>query len=252
MKKVCPMCLMVISVLWAEIALAVYNWSSLQLFPVSFTVIFSLCAGFFIPVITWAFVKPLWKEYLRIYNYEYLYIRLKRTPDVIRAMIAKESPIEMNFSSEEINLGKIDAPRHLTVVFSSSCKPCVDGWNQLNRFLTEYSDVLRLTVRFVGYNLLGADMNELIDALTEINNKSGNDAFRNALTGWFEIKDVSKWKSKFFSNKSTTPHLSSEQNALWVRKYSIYGTPALYVADRKFPYELDDLECLLKNVEEKS
>jgi hypothetical protein len=248
LKKVCPMCLMVIGVLWAEITLAISNWSSLQLFPVSFTTMFSLCAGFTLPIFTWTYVKPLWKEYFRVRNYEYLYLRLKRTPDVIRAMIAQKQPVEMNYSSDEIHLGKLDAPIHLTVVFSFFCKPCAEGWHVLNRLLSAYYDVLYVTVRFFGYHLLGENMNELIDALTEINNKSGNDAFRDALTGWFEDKDISIWKSKYFANKSASPQLSSEKNAYWIRENSIYGMPAVYVDDRELPFELEDLECLLREI----
>ena len=182
LKKVCPMCLGVVGVLWAEIALAILNLFDLQLFPVSSVAVFSLFTGFTIPVIAWAYVKPLWKEYNRVQSYEYHYLRLKRTPDVVRAVLANEQTLDMEFSIDEINLGPIEAPMHITVVLNFYCKPCVDEWMVLNRLLTTYPDSLKATVRFFGYNLLGVKIEELIDALTKINNISGDDAFRDALS----------------------------------------------------------------------
>ena len=88
-KKVCPLCLGIISVLWAEIALTFYCLPAIQLFPVSSITVFSLFAGFTIPVVVWAYIKPLWKEYNRVRTYEYKYLRLKRIPSVIRAMFAR-------------------------------------------------------------------------------------------------------------------------------------------------------------------
>ena len=247
LKKVCPMCLGVIGVLWAEITLAIFNLFDLQLFPISPVAVFSLFAGFSIPVIAWAYVKPLWKEYNRVHRYEYHYLRLKRTPDVVRAVLAKEQTLDMEFSFDEINLGSIEAPVHITVVLNFYCKPCVDEWVVLNRLLSTYPDSLRATVRFFGYNLLGVETEELIDALTNINNISGNDAFRDALTNWYAEKDFQKWKTKYRETISITPQVSSIKNAKWIHTYSISGVPALFFNNHKCTsLLLDDLECLLK------
>ena len=245
-KKFCPLCLAVIGVLWAETALAVFSLKGLIFFPLSSVTVFALLTGFALPVIVWAYVKPLWKEYFRIRNYEYRYYRLKRTPEVIRAMIAKEPACDMEFSKDEIHLGRIDASIHITVVLGLSCRPCVDGWNELNRWISTYPESFCLTVRFFGYNFFGTETEELIDTLTEIYNISGNDVFRSALTDWFANKDIQTLKAKYIADKTIASQSSSIKNAKWLRTHSITSVPAIFVGDRKFPFIVNDLEYLLK------
>ncbi len=183
-KKMCPLCLGVIGVLWAKIALAIFSWNGLTFTPISPVTVLSLLAGFALPIVAWAYVKPLWKEYIRIRNYEYNYLRLKRTPEVISAMLSMEPTHSMDFIPDEIHLGSVDAPMHITVAMSLFCKPCGDSWNVLNHWLATYPGLFWLTVRFSGYNSKNAKNTELIDALTGISIQSGNDAFRKALTDW--------------------------------------------------------------------
>ncbi|GHS92849.1 hypothetical protein FACS1894203_5430 [Bacteroidia bacterium] len=151
-KKVCPLCLVVVGVLWAEMGLLIFNWSDLIFFPISPILIFLVFFGFTLPMIIWAYVKPLWKEYLRTRDFEYYYLRLRCTPNVIRAMLAKEPTLNMDFFPDEIHLGIINAPIHITVIMGLYCKPCANEWNVLIRWLTRYPGLLWLTVRFTGYN----------------------------------------------------------------------------------------------------
>jgi len=247
-KKWCPLCLGVIGVLWAEIALAIYYLSGLTFAPIWPVTVFSLFSGFALPAIAWAYVKPLWKEYIRIRNYEYLYLRLKRTPEVIRAMLAKEPACDMEFSQDEIHLGKDNASIHISIILSFDCRPCTDAWKVLIRWLKTYPDSLRITIRFFGYNLLGTVIEELIDALTEINIKFGNGVLCNALSDWYEYKDIQKWKAKYLTDVPVLPQLSSTKNAKWLRANFITSTPTIFIDNRKFPFTLDDVEYLLKDV----
>jgi len=249
-KKICPMCIAIIIVLWAEIALAIINLPNLILLFVSPVAVFSLLTGFSLPVITWAYVKPLLKEYNRIRDYEFHYIRLKRTPEVIHAMLTKERGHNMEFSEDEIHLGKVSAPVHITVVLSYYCQPCINTWTVLNRWLTVYSTSLRLTVRFSGYDYLGVEIQKLINSLTWVYRQNGNEVFREALTYWYEIRDFQKWGSKYLtSSLSIEPQLSTMKNAKWEQINSIVSIPTLFFSDRIFPFEVIDLEYMLKLLE---
>jgi len=248
-KKICPLCLAVIGVLWAEIGLAVFCWEGLTFIPLSLVPVFSLITGFALPIIIWSYVKPLWKEYNRIRTYEYNYVRLKRMPAVIRAMISTEPTYSMDYIPEEIHLGTVDAPIHLTVVMSLFCKPCSNTWNILNRWLSTYPGLLQLTMRFSGYNSNHTTNTELIDALIGIYTQSGNDAFCKALTDWNECRDSQQWKEKYFSNKPISPNPLALKIAQWQHTISISAVPTVFVGDRIFRYALNDLEYLLKELE---
>jgi len=248
-KQFCPMCLGVISVLWTEIALAIISWQGLMFFPLSPVTVFSLMAGFALPVITWAFVKPLWKEYIRIRDFEFKFLRLKRSPDIIRTILTQEPARDMEFTPDEINLGIVDAPIHITVVLSMHCRPCIDAWTLLDQWLATYLNSFRATIRFHGYNFAGPEINELIDALTGIYIQSGNDTFRKALTEWYIIKDVQQWKAKYHADTPVVPQLLSSKNDKWERMNFIAHVPVIFVDNRIYPYELDDLESLLKENE---
>jgi uncharacterized membrane protein len=247
-KKVCPFCLGVVGVLWTQIVLCVFYWKSLTFIPISPTTVLSLFVGFAMPVIIWAYVKPLWKENIRMRNYEYNYLRLKRIPAVIHALLSTEPCYTMDYSPDEIHLGTIDSPIHVTIVISLDCKPCGDSWTMLSRWLITYPGLFCLTVRFSGYNDGDRKNDELIDGLTEIYSKSGSYAFCNALADWNENRDIQMWKAKYYANKPITPQLVSLQTANWQQSNFITSAPTAFVDSRIFRYELSDLECLLKTV----
>jgi len=244
--KWCPLCLGIISVLWAEITLAIINRSVFMFIDLSADLFFLFFACFTVPAIAWSYVKPLWKEYNRIQNYEYLYLSLKRTPDVIRAMLANGSEYNMHYQDNEIHLGKMNAPIHFTIIMNFNCKPCLEEWNVLKRLLTAYPDSLWVTLRFFGYNAPNTPFKELIDALTEICIKSGNEAFCIALSDWYEYNDFQKWKAKHLSDAPIEPKASSSKNAQWIKSSYINHTPTIFVGNRKTLLSLEDLENLLK------
>ena len=251
-KQVCPLCIGVISVLWGQTALAIYYWPDMLFFPVSPTSVFILFAGFALPIILWAYVKPLWKEYNRICNYEYWYLRLRHNPEVIRALFASEPARKMDFSADEIHLGTLDASLHITAALSLNCKPCIVAWNNLRKWLTAYPGLLWITVRFWGYNLLGTMNKELIDAMTGIYLQSGADAFCDALDDWYEHRDPQKWKAKYLTATLIPNQSIPLKNAQWEREQYIKSTPSIFVDDRPFKSELGDirdLECLLKEMQ---
>jgi len=249
-KKWCPLCLAVIVVLWAEIALAISIWSDLAFFPVTSAAVFALLTGFALPVFAWAYVKPLWKEHIRISGYEYRYKRLKRTPDFIHAMLAKEPVHDMEFSAEDIHLGAINAPVHITAIMSLYCQPCVKSWNVLIRLISEYSDSLRVTVRFfTGYGSLKSDK-EIYDVLATIYLQMGQESFCKALTDWYESRDIQQWKSKYFAEATILSQSSFTKIARWEKELSINYTPAVFVDNRMLPqmFTIEDLEYLLKKL----
>lgn len=247
-KKVCPMCLCVVGVLWAEIAFAIFSWKSLTFIPISPVTVFSLLVGFALPVIIWAYIKPIWNENTRIRNHEYNYLRLRRMPAVIRALLSTEPPYVMDFKSDEIHLGTIDAPLHITIVMSLFCKPCEDSWNTLSRWLAIYPGLYQFTVRFTGYGAHDTKNTELIGALTEIYIQSGEDAFCKALNDWNKDRDYQKWKAEYYVDKSVTHQTVSVETARWQQVIFIPSAPTVFVDNRIFRYELSDLEYLLKEL----
>jgi uncharacterized membrane protein len=247
-KKVCPLCLGVIGVLWVIIALAIFSWKGLVFSPISLLAVFSLLTGFALPIMVWAHVKPIWKENIRIRNYEYNYLRLKRMPAVIRALLSTEPINMMAFRPDEINLGKTDASIHITAVISSSCKPCANAWSELNQWIQAYPNKLWVTVRFTGYDSKQTDT-ELIDALTGIYLQSGSNAFCEALSSWYKSGDFQKWKAKYCRDSPITPQPLSLKTAKWQQEVFISAAPTIFVGDRIFRNELRDLEYLLKELQ---
>lgn len=247
-KKVCPFCLSVVGVLWTQIVLCILYWKSLTIISISPVTILSLFVGFAMPIIIWAYVKPLWKENIRMHTYEYNYLRLKRIPAVIRALLSTEPCYTMDYRPDEIHLGTNGSPIHITIVMSLECKPCGDSWSMLSQWLVTYSSFFCLTVRFSGYNDGDAKNDELIDGLTEIYSELGSDAFCKALTDWVKNREFQKWKTKYYTNKSIMPQSGSLQTANWQRSNFITSVPTVFVDGRIFRYELSDLEYLLKTV----
>lgn len=242
------MCLCVVGVLWAEIALALFSWKSLTFIPISPVTVFSLLVGFALPVIIWAYVKPIWKENVRIRDYEYNLLRLRRMPAVIRALLSTEPRYAMDFRPDEIHLGTHDAPLHITLVMSLFCKPCEDSWNTLSRWLTIYPGLYHLTVRFTGYGAHDVKNTELIGILTEIYIQSGSEVFSKALNDWNKDRDYPKWKAEYYTNISIMSQTVSFEVARWQQASFIPSAPTVFVDNRIYRYELSDLEYLLKEL----
>lgn len=208
--------------------------------------VLSIFVGFAMPVIIWAYVKPLWKEYIRIRMYEYNYLRLKRIPAVIRTLLSIEPCYSMDYRPDEIHLGTIGSSIHITIVMSLECKPCGESWNLLSRWLVTYSGLFSLTVRFSGYKDGDVKNDELIDGLAEIYSELGSDAFCEALADWIKNRDFQIWKVKYYADKPIKPQSGSLQTAYWQRSNFITSVPTVFVDGRIFRNELSDLEYLLK------
>jgi hypothetical protein len=131
------------------------------------------------------------------------------------------------------------------MVLSLYCSPCAREWGTLNQWLATDPDSLWLTVRFTGYQQNG-ELKELIDRLAGIFMEQGQDSFREALTGWFEIRETQKWEAKF--PVQTVQHSFLSKTARWEQSLPITYTPTVFVDDRILPsmYHVKDLEYLLK------
>ena len=154
----------------------------------------------------------------------------------------------MELMPDEIHLGAVDAHIHITAVMSLHCMPCTNAWKTFSRWLTTYAGLFRLTLRFHNSHSQHVEMTELIDALTDIYMKSGNNVFCAALTNWYENKDLEQWKATYCTAIPITPHPTTEKIAQWVQANSISAVPAVFVGDRIFPLELSDLEYLMKEL----
>ena len=248
-KKWCPMCLAVVGILWSKIAIALLIWSELSFVPANTTLIFIFMASFAVPIFAWSFIKPLWNEYNRTHDFEYRYLRLRRDTNVIRAMLTKETAREMDFIKDEIHLGRINAPIHITAAISFSCNMCANNWKLLSRWLLQHPEKLWITIRFFGYNMLHADNKKVYDTLACIYEQYGAEKFCKATTAWYEIKDDVKWKKIYLPTaEDVSEHWLSKKNAKWEREQSLTYTPVIFVDDRIYPFELSDLENLLKEL----
>jgi len=166
-------------------------------------------------------------------------------PDIFRALLAKEPDRDMEFSPDEIHLGKIGAPFHVTLIMGVYCRPCADE-KVLKRWLVEYQESLWITVRFLDYSSSSDETKMLIDSLTTIYLQSGKNTFLDSFLYWYEIYDIQKFKEKFNISVSTIALKLSSKNARWQREQYINYSPAIFVGGRLFQYMLEDLEYLVK------
>ena len=249
-EKWCSLCLAVIVALWAENILSVIYWHQITLFPVSALTLFILSFGFLLPTCIWIFINPVRKEYSRIRKYERRYLRIKNAPHVIRALLEKEQRRDMNFSSDEIHLGAINAPLHLTVVVSLHCRPCRREWETLNELYALSPGSIRFTLRFAGYGNTNLSMDQQIDSLTGIYKQYGPESFCEALTYWFECEDYLKWKDRYPGKVSESAKKISKRNMRWIQNLPVTYTPTIFIDGRILPaeYQLAELKHFISEI----
>lgn len=195
-KSLCRVCLFIIFILLAQIAISSFYFSLAVSLPIVFISVVAFISLFF----TIAFINNLMnqKEELKKSNAKNL--RFKRNYDLFKRELLDKEKIEFT-DNETFFLGNKDAKLHISVVSNPYCGFCKNAHKIIEDLLAKYPDEVSAQIRF-NYSGESADekYTQLIsDFLSIYQNKSQNE-FLNTVDTWFHNKDENEIKRKSGTN----------------------------------------------------
>lgn len=250
-KKWCPICLMVIAVIYSQIGLLLLtrvaipglaNWHAMVAFGL----------GFMLSLLIWLAAKPHLKEFARLVNAEKKLLRFKRNYQLFKLALLDSTAYDAEVLNSPIQLGNPNAKLQITYNTSLFCGHCVKSHAIVEGIMERYSDDILINLRFSYMEQNAEFAKDLHVNLLSIYFEKGQQAFFEALSYWFKHKDIDAWNKRYYQSDADKHNIERmlkkqmEENV----KYEMQFTPAILISNRLYPniYEREELVVFIKEL----
>ncbi|MFO0331171.1 MAG: vitamin K epoxide reductase family protein, partial [Bacteroidota bacterium] len=253
-KKWCPLCLVIASVILLELILRLISQPSFfygneQLFIVFFC--------FSLPLVFWLGIRARFLSSFKLFNKDRKLMRLLRNEEIFSALLEKQRFLETVAFNSELYSGFQDSPLQIVMVSNPLCGPCSKAHSVLNNLSETLGDKINIIYRFSLPKDANSRSYEMLRVLFTIQQTNNMKLALQALTAWYAYgkKDFSKWK-KDFVNGSVDSNLAVDDVILkhinWVKEVRIKKTPTIFVNGKELPeeYSISDLKYHLRRMVE--
>lgn len=246
-KKWCPLCLGVLSVLLIEISIGVIRFCLTGFtFPVS---CFFYEVGLFLIwlALVWGQLNNRIKTSFNADENEIRYLTLKRNNSIFRAMLDRQPAQDMAFSEHDIILGKLNTPLIVTIAINPFCTPCLDLYGHLVTLLQKRPDVFRLNIRFMSMD--EEEKNTQIGLTLMSMYYDDKEMFARAIDFWKNEKSYSSFIAHYgVMEFSYETKCRLKTHFSWREKLNIKSTPMIFINNKRLPeiYTEDDLFYFLQ------
>ncbi len=244
-KSLCRVCLVIILVLLAQIAISSFYFSWEVNLPVVFTGLILFISLFF----TVAFLNHLMnqKEELKKSNAKNL--RFKRNYDLFKRELLDQEKITFT-DQQTFFVGNKDAKLHISVVSNPYCGFCKDAHKIIEDLLLQYPEAISAQMRF-NYSSERADekYTQLMSDFLSIYRNKSHKEFLKSVDIWFKNKDESEIRRKSGSGNSEDLtdiiKMTSENSSA-----GITFTPVFIINGYQFPdkYDREDIHYFISEL----
>ena len=253
-KAWCPLCLVVMLIIWLEVLFLVPVLSSVS-FEIKSLVISGL--GFSLPLIFWLSIRERFMDSYRLPNLERTLYRFTRSKQVFQSLLYKQPKIDLGNFSHEIKTGNAEAPVTITLVSNPNCGPCSAAHAAVEDLLERFENKIKVNFRFtLNPNEPESNSTKVVKHLIALSLTDSKNSLQ-ALSSWYLQGgriDINQWMSKY-----TAPELDGEkgkvnqilsEHANWCLRVGITATPTLFINGMKYPeeYTLSDLKFQIRNL----
>jgi uncharacterized membrane protein len=238
-KAFCKICLLIICVLLAQIAISVLFFNSEVILQITILSVLAFAVLFFGLVFINDILKQ--KEDFRKANIKNL--KFKRNYDIFKRELLEKRKINFENNKAEFFLGNPNAKLHISLVTNPYCGFCKEAHQILERLLEKYPEVISAQIRF---NYISGSKNEkltqLIGSFKNIYVLKGQDEFLKSIHFWFSKKDETIFQEKYsISNPTDLTELEriGNENAT----QGLNFTPIFIINGYQFPdkYDREDI-----------
>ncbi len=245
-RKWCPLCLSVVSVLWLQgvsLLFTTINASTLTVTSRNEALI-AFC--FIATYAAWQVIWPLLikerdLDLLKIEHY-----RFKRSFNIFKSLLNRSETINTQLNArDEIVLGNSteNALLDIVVITNPLCGFCKEAHQLVNKLLERNDDATRITIRFNVSDNIGGEDRKIALRLIEIYNKAGDTACVLALNDIYGTLSPVAWLQKWEEPSELYAEIVEMQRN-WCKAHNLNFTPEILVNGQSLPKEYKREELL--------
>jgi len=250
-KKWCPLCLGLVSVLWLQGSVLYFDQLFISGIEPSLFGVFILFSSFVFMASLWLSIKPLIKTQNELKELKVAYYKFKRNFTLFDAVYQKSTLLDTGIETEsEIVLGNKNGANEIILVTNPSCYYCKKAHSDIENILKKTKN-LKITIRF---SVPQDDTNisyKVAQRLLEIYNLDSIKTCERALKEAY-AKDVNleQWLIKWEQEGNTEFADTLKKQKKWCTENNINFTPALILNGKQFPkeYNRSDLVYFLDDL----
>jgi len=257
LKVWCKLCLLVITVLWAQffiIAYFLFTNNSNFIYLKRSQLSFQLIVLFFLAFITaciWLVIKNTLVKADMASKHKRQFLEWKNNPNVLIALLKTQRNISIKSSENDFEIGNPSAEIHIVIFFKPFCVHCKRTYTQLEELMSLFSNSFRANLQLMVDSTNYKRRTKTIKAINTVLNvyySQDNQEKQHALRDWFDLQNIQKYKQKyqnFIDNTDYTKHIQKQDEV--VKKNAINTAPAIFVNGYELPiqYKLQDLQLLI-------
>jgi len=250
-KKWCPLCLGIVTVLWLQCCTLFFNQTFISSIKIDYMSLFILFFSFLLIASLWLFIKPLLNKQQELEKLKIEHYKFKRNFDLFNALYKNNKFINTTIeSSNEIVLGNKNAPLQMLLVTSPSCFYCKAAHTDIAEILNNNSKDINLTIRFNVPSEKDNISNKVVSRLLEIYNTKTKKKCIEALHDAYKSDvNLEEWILKWGESKNSYDNLLKTKKQ-WCVDNNINFTPALYINGKQFPkeYNRSDINYFIEDL----
>ncbi|MBC2843500.1 vitamin K epoxide reductase family protein [Winogradskyella flava] len=240
-KKWCPLCLMIIAVLWLQCLSVFLLNPNLKDIHIEFSSTLVISIMILVCTAGWLFSRYLLNKEQELNKLQIDHYRFRRNFDLFKAVYQKQEQIITKIIDvNEIIFGDKNAPINVVLVTSPLCYYCKAAHVAIDNLLKQYPNDVKVTVRFniniddkkgVGYRV--------VHRLHELYDTNKVECLKAMHEAYFENANLEKWLVKWNEPSGANFDNTLLKQKQWCHNKSINFTPALFVNDKAYPKEYD-------------
>jgi uncharacterized membrane protein len=243
-KKFCPLCLIVLAILWSQGILVFTLPAEHSFLFVGVTEILIVAFSFFFVTVSWIYLKSLIISSIEAREVKIKHSSFKNNYEIFKTLFKRNSSLNMEIArSKELVFGCEDSEKLLEIVVITNplCGHCKGTHEAVEPFLINNTKGIQVRIRF---NMTPDDPNDLSAKMASslLNIYHSRDRFTaiKALNEAYSEMTPEKWLTKWGDYKLKNEwmeELGIERK--WCLDNQINFTPEILVNGRPFPKEYD-------------
>jgi uncharacterized membrane protein/glutaredoxin len=249
-KKWCPLCLAVVSILWMQAISFAGFYTGINGWP-SGRFLLLLPLAMMMASLGWMLLKPVLKDAALVPGLSTENLTFRRNHYLFLPYYNTAPATDTSIRVPEIVLGNRIGSTELVLVSNPLCNACIKAHRKIKQLLEKYDDI-RVRIRFyvpveerneprllVAAKLLELYRNDPDTGIMEINK-------------WYEEPDPAKFLKKHSAQFKIADLETLKIHRQWCHQNEVYSTPALFINGKRFPsyYNVSDIEFLIGHIME--
>ncbi|TWJ01536.1 thioredoxin-like protein [Mucilaginibacter frigoritolerans] len=248
-KKWCVLCCTVQALLWLEfVPLLSVAFKSPLIIPDA-GVWSAVIISFLLPIILWAFVKPLFLEIQQLPPLKKQLRTFKYNNDLFNQLLTSQPKYAQPDEEWSIVLGNVEANNIITMVTNPYCPPCSATHKLLDDLLNQNGDI-QARIVFTAQNIDDDIKTPVSRHLMALNANADKANVKQALHDWYEQKqkNYNEWAKIYPVQLNEADFYKLDKQHEWCQMAEVTATPTLLLNGYRLPqiYQLPDLKYMLQ------